>query len=126
MFRIFLIAVTILATATLVWAEEPSRDPRPKIDWITKSLDLPSRGAMFHGSGATLLNRDCLICHSAMFVDEQPSLPVATWQAEVLKMKNVFGAPVDDKDVSDLVKALTERHGMPQDAAPAGDLGGGG
>lgn len=126
MFRIFLITIAVLATASLVWAEPPSPAARPAIDWTTKSFDLPSRGATFQGQNTTLLNQDCLICHSAMFVDEQPALPAATLRAEVLKMKNVFGAPVEDKDVSALVKALTERLGTPQNAAPAGDPGGGG
>ncbi len=126
MFRMFAIALALLAAVTLVWAEEPAPVAPPTFDWTTKSFDLPSRGALFQGSGAALLNQDCLICHSAMFVDEQPALPAATWRAEVLKMKNVFGAPVDDKDIADLVAALTARHGTTPDAAPAGDLGGGG
>ena len=43
----------------------------------------------------------------------QAHLPLATWKAEVLKMKNVFHAPLADKDVDALAQVLFERHPAP-------------
>ena len=37
----------------------------------------------------------------------QPALPQAAWQAEVAKMRNVYKAPVDEKDVAAIVDYLT-------------------
>ena len=122
----FVIAASVLATVSLVWAASSSPGAPPDIVWHDKAFNIPTRGEMFQGPDAELLNQDCVICHSAMFVKEQPALPAATWRAEVLKMKNVFGAPVDEKDVSALVKALVAQHGTASESAPAGDPGGGG
>ena len=41
MFRMFAIALALLAAVTLVWAEEPAPVAPPTFDWTTKSFDLP-------------------------------------------------------------------------------------
>lgn len=60
--------------------------------------------------GANLLglaiNNNCLACHSAGMVLNQPALPKATWEAEVHKMINVYKAPIDDADVPAVVDYL--------------------
>ena len=94
------------------------------------SLDirLPGPGSAFTGTGAAILNRNCTLCHSPTFVDTQPALSAATWQAEVMKMKQAFGAPIDLAAIPAIVKALVDRHGepspgsdaVPEDAGAAG------
>jgi hypothetical protein len=37
----------------------------------------------------------------------QPPLAKAAWEAEVAKMRNVYKAPVDEKDVPTIVDYLT-------------------
>jgi len=39
--------------------------------------------------------------------DKARAQPQALWQAEVAKMRNVYKAPVADKDVPDIVAYLT-------------------
>ena len=41
----------------------------------------------------------------------QPRLPRKTWQAEVDKMRNVYGAPVPAEDVGKIVEYLVATHG---------------
>jgi cytochrome c5 len=59
------------------------------------------------GPGLATVRNNCLACHSAAMILYQPAMPRAAWQAEVTKMRNVYKAPVDDKDVSAIVDYLT-------------------
>jgi cytochrome c5 len=70
------------------------------------SVDLPDRGTMFSGPGSDVVNNNCLACHSAGMVLNQPALPAAAWQAEAQKMIHVYKAPVDEKDVPAIVEYL--------------------
>ena len=71
------------------------------------TVDLPPGDSMFPGGAAAdAINNNCLACHSADMVLNQPALPKATWEAEVHKMINVYKAPVDDADVPAIVDYL--------------------
>ena len=71
------------------------------------NVDLPAGDRMFpNGPGADFANDNCLACHSAGMVLNQPGLPKAVWEAEVDKMRNVYKAPIDDKDVDAIVHYL--------------------
>ena len=74
-------------------------------------IDLPDRGAMFTGPGSDALNNNCLACHSAGMVLNQPALSRAAWQAEAEKMINVYKAPIDAKDVPAIVDYLARTKG---------------
>jgi cytochrome c553 len=79
-----------------------------------KSLDLtlPDGAAMFPpGPGADAANGNCLACHSVEMVLTQPAMPKAAWEAEVAKMRNVYKAPVDAKDVPAIVDYLVSIKG---------------
>ena len=70
-------------------------------------LDLPTNNKTFPpGPGADAANRNCRACHSVEMVLNQPPLPKAGWEAEVAKMRNVYKAPVDPKDVPAIVDYL--------------------
>ena len=59
-----------------------------KLSLRSVSVDLPSGDRMFPGGpGADAINNNCLACHSAGMVLNQPALPKAEWQAEVDKAK---------------------------------------
>jgi|SRR5690349_5372269 cytochrome c553 len=76
------------------------------------TVDLPSGDSMFPGGAAAdAINNNCLACHSADMVLNQPTLPKATWEAEVHKMINVYRAPIDDADVPAIVDYLTSIRG---------------
>jgi mono/diheme cytochrome c family protein len=74
-------------------------------------VDLPADDAQFPGPGADAINNNCLACHSADMVLNQPAFPRATWEAEVHKMINTYKAPVDPKDVDAIVDYLVRTKG---------------
>jgi cytochrome c5 len=57
--------------------------------------------------GRDVVQNNCFTCHSAGMILTQPTLPRATWEAEVAKMRNVYKARIEDKDVSTIVDYLT-------------------
>ena len=81
--------------------------------FVLKSMnvDLPDRGTQFPGEGADAINGNCLACHSAGMVLNQPALPAAAWQAEVAKMINTYKAPVAPEDVAAIVDYLVRTKG---------------
>ena len=57
----------------------------------------------------------CLACHSSEYLRYQP--PTAArpyWDAMVKRMKAVFNAPIDDKDMPDIVDYLVKTYGNEQ------------
>lgn len=78
-------------------------------------ITLPPDRASFKPSdlpGYALVQRDCVICHSAQYVLYQPaSLPRSYWEATVKKMKNPFGAPFADEDIPAIVDYLVRTYG---------------
>ena len=71
------------------------------------SVDLPTGDRMFPGgANAEAINNNCLACHSAGMVLNQPAMPRAAWETEVHKMINVYKAPVAPEDVAAIVAYL--------------------
>ncbi len=78
------------------------------------SINLPADGFAFKpGPGANAANSYCLSCHSAAYVTTQPKLTRAQWNAEVVKMRNVYGATFPDDQVTVLADYLTAQYGKP-------------
>jgi cytochrome c553 len=76
------------------------------------SADLPPGDALFpNGPGADAINNNCLGCHSADMVLNQPALPKAQWEAEVNKMRTAYKAPIDPKDVDAILDYLVNSKG---------------
>lgn len=77
-------------------------------------VELPPDNAAFpDGPNLKTVNHDCLACHSADMVLDQPLLPRAAWAAEVAKMRNVYKAPVSDADAALIVDYLAAIHAPP-------------
>ena len=53
----------------------------------------------------------CQTCHSAEYIAYQPSSARAYWQATVVKMQKVFGAPLPDSVVAPIVDYLVKTYG---------------
>lgn len=70
------------------------------------SVDLPGDAGPFAGPNSDLLNGRCLACHSASMVLTQPGMTAAQWRAVVVKMRDVYRAPVPETDVEAIVAAL--------------------
>jgi hypothetical protein len=78
------------------------------------SIDLPPDAASFpDGPNVKTVSQNCLACHSADMVLDQPLLPRATWTAEVAKMRNVYKAPITDADAALIVDYLAATHAPP-------------
>ena len=75
------------------------------------SVDFPQSDRMFTGQGADALNNNCLACHSAGMVLNQPALTKAAWQAEVNKMIQIYKAPIAAADVTAIVDYLARTKG---------------
>jgi cytochrome c5 len=75
------------------------------------SVDLPQSDRMFTGQGADVINNNCLACHSAGMVLNQPALTKAAWQTEVSKMINFYKAPISAADVTAIVDYLARTKG---------------
>jgi hypothetical protein len=71
-------------------------------------IDLPDSDRMFpDGAGSEAINNNCLACHSAGMVLNQPALSKQAWAAEVNKMITAYKAPVALEDVGAIVEYLT-------------------
>ena len=80
----------------------------PSFELKSLKIDLPDSDTMFPaGPGSDAINNNCLACHSADMVLNQPSLSKQAWTAEVNKMINNYKAPVAPEDVGAIVNYLT-------------------
>jgi hypothetical protein len=72
------------------------------------TLDLPDSDRTFPaGPGSDAINNNCLACHSADMVLNQPALSKDAWTAEVNKMISAYKAPVAPEDVGAIIDYLT-------------------
>lgn len=100
----------VLAGLFLLAGSAASAQPAFK----TVQIDLPADAAAFpDGPNVKVVSQNCLACHSADMVLDQPLLPRATWAAEVTKMRNVYKAPVNDADAALIVDYLAATHAPP-------------
>lgn len=109
MFRNSLAAIIFLlsvASVPVVADVAAPIEPKPV------KIDLPDSDKMFpDGPGADAINSNCLACHSADMVFNQPALSKLAWTAEVRKMINNYKAPVAPEDVDPIVNYLTALKG---------------
>jgi cytochrome c5 len=99
-----ILSLGLLAAAVLCAQSAVAQAP---MQFKSVNVDLPTGDRMFPGgSAADAINNNCLACHSAGMVLNQPHLSRAEWQAEVEKMINTYKAPVDQKDVAAVVGYL--------------------
>src|ERR1700722_166231 len=104
MSRNLLRVVILLSTATIPLAARAATFSELK----SVKIDLPDSDRMFpDGPGSDAINNNCLACHSAGMVLNQPALSKPAWEAEVSKMINNYKAPVASEDVGPIVEYLT-------------------
>jgi hypothetical protein len=66
------------------------------------------------GAGLDKVEGNCAVCHSLDYVPmNSPYLNAAGWDAEVAKMINAFGAPIDAADVKVIADYLKKNYGAP-------------
>ena len=99
------IVLCALSTPLMARAASP-------IELKSVKIDLPDSDKMFpNGPGSDAINNNCLACHSAGMVLNQPALSKQAWAAEVNKMINNYKAPVAPEDVATIVDYLTSLKG---------------
>ena len=107
MFRHLLPVAVLLAVLTM----PPVAFAAP-LELKPVKVDLPDSDRMFPaGPGSDAINNNCLACHSADMVLNQPALSKQAWAAEVNKMINNYKAPIAPEDVGTIVEYLTALKG---------------
>ena len=108
MFRNLLSAAVLLGAASMPLVARAATPLQLK----SVKVDLPDSDKMFpDGPGSDAINNNCLACHSADMVLNQPALSKQAWAAEVNKMINNYKAPVAPEDVATIVDYLTSLKG---------------
>jgi cytochrome c5 len=99
-------SLSVVGAGVAIAANPPPRGP--------VTIEMPNdMGTSFRpGPGVETAQRYCLTCHSSAYVSIQPGLTIAQWTAEVKKMKNAYGAPIPDDQVSTLVTYLATEYGL--------------
>jgi cytochrome c5 len=100
-----ILPIALVAGAILALA---SAQAKTRIDLKSVEVTFPqSDRGLPEAPGRDVVQSNCFTCHSAGMILTQPTLPKATWEAEVAKMRNVYKARIDDKDVPAIVDYLT-------------------
>ncbi|MFD2271293.1 c-type cytochrome [Undibacterium arcticum] len=87
---------------------------------LALDIQLPPETATYRPSqlpGYQLVQRNCMTCHSAQYVQSQPpASPRGYWEATVKKMKKPFGAQFPDDEVPAMVDYLAKTYGAERTA----------
>jgi hypothetical protein len=106
------VAIIVMASGAAWWPSANAGSPAGKQvaaspQWPIVRVELPTGDETFPpGVGATIATSQCLICHSAGMVLQQPPLTKDEWRAEIVKMRSAFGAPVPDDQIDGLSEYL--------------------
>ena len=104
----FMLPAVVLAGITLAPA---AGYPEAPLELKSVSVGLPFGDKMFPGPGSDAINQNCLACHSADMVLNQPKLSRSAWTAVVDKMINSYKAPVAPADVPAIIDYLMATKG---------------
>ena len=108
MFRILLPTVMISGAILLPLTGHT----QPLTELKSLKLEVPTSDMLLPaGPGSDVTNNNCLACHSADHMLNQPPLPKATWEEVVTKMINAYKAPITSKDAAVIVEYLTSTKG---------------
>ena len=67
------------------------------------------------GGGQETVERICSGCHTTSYIRmNAPFLSEAQWKAEVTKMRQVFGAPIEDDEMAEILAYLIAEYGAPK------------
>jgi mono/diheme cytochrome c family protein len=96
-----LVLASALASAGVAQAAKTIALKSVSVDFPDGERNLPD------GPGLAAMQSNCISCHTPGMILTQPAMPKAFWEAEVAKMRNVYKAPISEKDVPDIVAYLT-------------------
>jgi hypothetical protein len=96
------VAMALGLQSPAVGANDVGKNDAGKSD--VRKIDLPPETAVLRSSllpGYEIAVQKCGICHSADYVNLQPlGMSVTQWAAEMTKMRNAYGAPLDEIDIN--------------------------
>lgn len=78
---------------------------------VTEMTLVPEDVSLPDGPGKNEFQSYCGICHSLKYITSQPRFPRVTWEAEVHKMVEKYGAPVDSNVAKVIVDYLMVLNG---------------
>ncbi len=64
------------------------------------------------GEGRVEVQSFCMTCHSTRYITMQPTLPGATWDAEVTKMIKAYGAPIPEETAKKIAAYLQTHYAV--------------
>jgi hypothetical protein len=108
MLRALLLTVAVLSLTLL-----PHPGDTATINTLKSlKLNVPTSDTMFPaGPGSNEINNNCIACHSADHVLNQPSLSSVAWQEVVDKMITAYKAPISPDDAKAIVDYLVRTKG---------------
>ena len=113
----FVLAI-IGATVAAFAGQQPSsrsKTPGNKSQANVVEITLPEISVKLpDGPNAEVYQKNCLLCHSAQYVAMQPPFPRSTWEKEVAKMVDAYGANIPETDRPKIVDYLVAIKGAPQ------------
>ena len=66
------------------------------------------------GPGREVVDANCGACHSLDYIrTNSPFMTGKVWEAEVSKMINAFGAPIEPADAKTIIEYLLKNYGTP-------------
>ncbi len=105
---------TIMIASALIGACLTPAAAETAMAFKSVKVELPTGDRAFPGGDkADAINNDCVACHSAGMVLNQPSLSKAAWTSEVHKMISVYKAPVSAADADAVIAYLAATKGKP-------------
>jgi hypothetical protein len=109
MFRSFLSTTTLLSVVLVQSASAAS------IELKSTKVEYPTPDVLFPGAGtdADAINNNCLACHSADHVLNQPFLSKENWEEVVHKMITAYKAPISPDDAKQIVDYLVKTKSPP-------------
>ena len=103
MFRSLVLLIIVLSVA----ATSSVSAGATRIELKNTKVDLPESDRMFpDGQGSDAINNNCVACHSAEMVLNQPAMSREAWTSEVKKMINNYKAPIAPEDVGAIIEYL--------------------
>lgn len=64
--------------------------------------------------GRDVVEANCSACHSLDYIrTNAPYMTAKVWEAEVAKMINAFGAPIEPADAKTIIDYLAHQYGIP-------------
>lgn len=105
------LGATLMLTATGIMGPLDGASADTVLKLVTTKVSLPDPFRQYQGTDAAAINKNCLTCHSAGMVLNQPAMNQATWTVEVNKMINVFKGPIDKADVPAIIAYLVKHKG---------------